>query len=294
MLNNPLPDDLLAAMLRLGFSQYEAQAYCALVQQSPLNGHEVGKLSRVPPSKIYETLQRLEAKGAALVQRSEPVLYAAVPYPEVLDAIRRRFEADLSQVDRSLSAMPAAREPGLVWSLRQRSAIAAAFDAAIHAASRRLFAAIWDEEMPEFRVALEQASARGVEVHVAVYGSARLTGPYCYDLTECGASARERLGGRRLSLVVADDRDAVIAEFGTSTADEAVVTDNSILGLLAIEYVKADVLGRLLINAMGARLYEQVRKDPQATALLEPDTVGTLQSMSQQSDPPKKGKGGRH
>jgi sugar-specific transcriptional regulator TrmB len=268
-MSSSLSDDLLAALVRLGFTQYEARAYYALLQQSPLNGHEVGKLAQVPPSKIYETLQRLETKGAVLVQRSEPVRYAAVPYREVLGGIRRRIESDLDLAGEQLSTLPAPREAGLVWSLRDRAAILAACQAHIEAAERSLFAAVWDEEIPELRTALEQASARGVDVHVAVYGTEALHGPVSYDLADCGESARQRLGGRRLSVVVADFRDAIITEFGTAGGDEAVVTNNAVLSLLAVEYVKSDVLGRLLIDAMGDPLYREVRENPLTKALLE-------------------------
>ena len=168
-----IPEDLISALIRLGFSQYEAQAYCALLQRSPMNGHEVGKLSQVPPSKIYETLQRLEAKGAVLSHRSEPIRYAAVPYSEVLARIRERFEGDLAVIDRGLASLPAAREPGLVWSLRDRIAIVTAFKAAIDGARQSLFAAIWDEEMPLLRASLEAAAGRGVEGSAYGHGQQR-------------------------------------------------------------------------------------------------------------------------
>lgn len=270
MLNKIIPADLLAALIRLGFSQYEAQAYCALLRQSPLNGHEVGKQSQVPPSKIYETLQRLETKGAILVHRSEPVRYAAMPYREVLGSIQRRFESDLTLVDASLSSLPAARDPGLVWSLREKSAIMTTFRTTIDAAERTIFAAVWDSELTDVRASLEHASNRGVDVHVAIYGAGSLVGPRCYDLAQCGASAIERLDGRRLSVVVADGRDAVIAEFGPYASDEAVVTNNLIISLLAVEYVKADVMGRLLINSMGEQNYQEALEGSEMRAILTP------------------------
>ncbi|MEW6340664.1 MAG: helix-turn-helix domain-containing protein [Paraburkholderia sp.] len=268
-----IPADLISALIRLGFSQYEAQAYCALLQRSPMNGHEVGKLSSVPPSKIYETLQRLDAKGAVLMHRSEPVRYAAVPYAEVLARLRDRFEDDLAIVNDGLSTLPAAREPGLVWSLRDSRAIITAFLTTIDSAQQTLFAAIWDEEMEPLRGAIEAASARGVDVHVAIYGKASLSGPRCYDLRECGESARNRLEGRRLSVAVADEQDAITAEFGPSANEEAVLTNNPVISLLAIEYVKADVMGRILINSMGQAAYEKALHGDVMQALLAAKTV---------------------
>ncbi|MFX5510346.1 helix-turn-helix domain-containing protein, partial [Acinetobacter baumannii] len=80
---------------RLGFTQYEAQAYTALVGQAALTGAEVSRRASMPPSKVYETLARLETRGAVLVNRSEPVRYRAVPHAALLEELRTRFEADL-------------------------------------------------------------------------------------------------------------------------------------------------------------------------------------------------------
>jgi HTH-type transcriptional regulator, sugar sensing transcriptional regulator len=46
-------EELVQRLQALGFSQYEARAYCALLQKSPANGHEVAKLAGIPTSKVY-------------------------------------------------------------------------------------------------------------------------------------------------------------------------------------------------------------------------------------------------
>ncbi|WP_127903909.1 hypothetical protein [Solirhodobacter olei] len=83
-----------------------------------------------------------------------------------------------------------------------------------------------------------------------------------YDLTACGRSAMERMAGRRLMTLVADGREAIVAEFHPDDSVEAVRTDNPVIGLLATEYVKADVLGRLLIDDMGDARFEEIRYHP--------------------------------
>ena len=267
-------DSVLASLLRLGFTQYEAKAYCALLAQAPLNGHEVSRASGVPPSKIYETLQRLEAKGAVLVYRSEPVRYAATPYRTVLDGLRRRFEADVAAVEEGLAVLPDARDPGLIWSLRQRDAVLGACAEAIARARHTLFAALWDEELATLGPMLEAAHERGASVEVAVYGGYVLNGPRSFDLTLCGESAVERLGGRRLSAVVADGLEAVVAEFRADGSVDAVVTNNPVVSLLAVEYIKEDVMGRLMINEMGEDRYQRLRRSEGMTAMLRPVPVG--------------------
>jgi HTH-type transcriptional regulator, sugar sensing transcriptional regulator len=262
--------DLITSLTRLGFTQYEAQAYTALVGQPPITGAEVGRRAGMPPSKIYETLARLEVRGAVLVNRSEPVLYAAVPHGALLEAMRARFNADLESAVAALDRLPEQQEPGLVWSLSGREAIVAAFARTIAGAQASLFAGIWDEELDELGPLLEAAAARGIDTHVAIYGKGRLNGPNIYDMAECGASARLRLLGRRLAVVVADDNDAVVAEFGDRTPDQATLTTNPVIALLAVEYIKADVSGRLMINAMTPAAYRKLLDTPDMQAMLRP------------------------
>lgn len=269
------PAELIAALIRLGFSQYEAQAYTALVGQQPMNGSEVSKRAGMPPSKVYETLARLEAKGAVLANHSEPVRYSAVPHADVLASLRAKFGADLDIVTAALDRLPAVDEPGLVWSLHDKDAIDRAFIRVIAAARASIFAGIWDEELDQLGPALEAASQRGIETHVAIYGTRTLTGPRTYDLGKCGASARLRLSGRRLAVVVADDTSTAVAEFGERTPDQAVLTTNRVTSLLAVEYVKADISGRLLINALGDSAYRQLLATSDMRAVMATVEPGT-------------------
>jgi HTH-type transcriptional regulator, sugar sensing transcriptional regulator len=260
--------ELIAALIRLGFSQYEAQAYTALVGQQPMNGSEVSKRAGMPPSKVYETLARLEAKGAVLVNHSEPIRYSAVPHTDVLASLKARFDADLDTASAVLDQLPAADEPGLVWSLHNKDAIDLAFIRVITGARASIFAGIWDEELDQLGPHLEAASQRGIETHVAIYGKRTLTGPRTYDLGKCGASMRLRFSGCRLAVVVADDSDTAVAEFGDRTPDEAVLTTNRVTSLLAMEYVKADISGCLLINALGEAEYRQLLTTPDMRAVM--------------------------
>ncbi|VWB26824.1 transcriptional regulator, TrmB [Burkholderia aenigmatica] len=262
--------ELIASMTRLGFTQYEAQAYTALVGQAALTGAEVGRRASMPPSKVYETLARLETRGAVLVNRSEPVRYAAVPHTELLAELRSRFNADLEAAASALDRLPVQQEPGLVWSLSGTESIIQAFARTISNAQKRLFAGIWDGEIDELGPLLEAASARGVDTHVAIYGNRTLKGPHTYDMAECGASARLRLSGRRLAVVVADEDYAVVAEFGDYTPDQATVTTNPVIALLAVEYIKADVSGRLMIDAMPPAAYKKLLTTKAMRAMLRP------------------------
>src|SRR2546421_316179 len=58
--------DVTELLQQLGFSEYEARAYLALLQRNPLNGYELAKVSGLPRANIYAVLQKLEERGAAV------------------------------------------------------------------------------------------------------------------------------------------------------------------------------------------------------------------------------------
>lgn len=253
---------LITALGALGFSQYEARAYCALLTGGAMNGNEVAKASGVPSPKIYETLTRLVEKGAALSAHEDPIRYAARPWEEVSNALRARLEGATQTVTDGLATLERPTAPGTIWSLPDEDAVLSMAKRLIGGARDVIFAAIWDAEIEVLGVALEKAARRGCRVHLALYGIAQIEGPVAYDLTACGRSAMERMAGRRLMTLIADGREAIVAEFHPGGGVEAVRTDNPVIGLLAKEYVKADVLGRMLINDMGEARFEEIRYNP--------------------------------
>ncbi|MFN2166161.1 MAG: TrmB family transcriptional regulator, partial [Anaerolineae bacterium] len=102
----------------LGFSEYEAKAYIALLQTNPTTGYQVSKESGVPRSMIYEVLNKLVARGAALSSPAErTTLYAPVPQDELLDRLRHEFEEQLDAARRELSAVSGPQQTDYVWNI---------------------------------------------------------------------------------------------------------------------------------------------------------------------------------
>jgi HTH-type transcriptional regulator, sugar sensing transcriptional regulator len=257
-------DELIEHMKMFDFSQYETRAYCALLQKSPMNGHEVSRVAAIPPSKIYETLQRLHLKGAVLIYRSDPTLYSPVPYEDLISRLRQQTNASFLIIEQQLGNLKKPGETDLTWSL---TGVANIVDTMIHIIERCekcIFAALWDQEMPSLEKALKAAFHRGVELQIAVYGTFDLGVPSTYDLTLCGQSAQERLGNRRLSVLVGDREETTVAELIGNNRDQGIWTQNTVLSLLATEYVKEEIMGRCLINELGEERYQMLRREKPA------------------------------
>jgi sugar-specific transcriptional regulator TrmB len=230
-------DELVQRLQALGFSQYEARAYCALLQKSPANGHEVAKTAGIPTSKIYETLERLHHKGAVLVQRSEPTLWAPVPHRDLMAALRQRMESTFSAVEQGLAQLGHEQDHQLTWSLSGRGHVVESMRAAIDRAQQRLLAAVPAEAAAELAAALRAAAERGVDLELVAGDGAEL------DLPE-GEHVRVRrrsepgTDGGRLGVVVGDGEETVLADLGLDRP-QGMWTHHPAVALLAAEHLRA-------------------------------------------------------
>lgn len=267
-------DRLVAGLQALGFTAYEAKAYRALLAlAAPAKGYEIARAAAMPTSKIYETLRKLAAKGAVLVNTSAPVTYAAVPHRDLTARLRERTEATLAEIETELAAVPRAGEPGLTWTVTGAENVLDLLQRVVARAGRTIFAALWDTEIERLAPALEAAHQRGVELQVAIYGATKLKVPFSYDLTLCGASAEERLAGRRLAVLIRDGVEAVASETHPA-GSEAIWSENRVFALLCMEYAKSDIMGRCLIDALGESAYQRLRRErPELRTMLRPEPL---------------------
>jgi HTH-type transcriptional regulator, sugar sensing transcriptional regulator len=254
-------DRLVDALQALGFTAYEAKVYRALLKLgAPGKGYEIARSAGVPTSKVYETLKRLAEKGAVMVNTSEPVTYAPIPHRDLTARLREKMEATFSSAEAEFEAIPRGGEPGLTWTVSGSHNVLDLMRRVIARAEHNLFAALWDDELQNLGELLEAAHARNIELQVAIYGTYRISVPFSYDLALCGASAQERLGGRRLSVLIRDGVEAVAAETYPGGA-EAIWSENRVFSLLCNEYAKSDIMGRCLIDALGEQAYRRLRHE---------------------------------
>lgn len=229
-------NELVQQLQALGFSQYEARAYCALLQKSPANGHEVAKLAGIPTSKVYETLERLKHKGAALVQRSEPTLWAPVPHRELVGRLRSDMEATCSAVEQGLAQLGVEQDMALTWSLSGHGHVVDSMRRAIGRARERLTGALPARELAELGASLAAAVERGVSVDLVTDDGAAI------DLPDGdGIRLRRRSDGEpdqgRLVVVVGDGTETVLADLGRDRP-EGMWTHHPAVALLAGEHLR--------------------------------------------------------
>ncbi|OLB74275.1 MAG: hypothetical protein AUI14_24095 [Actinobacteria bacterium 13_2_20CM_2_71_6] len=211
-------DETVESLSELGFSPYEARIYVALLQKSPMNGHEIGKHSGVPTSKVYETLERLRGKGAVRVYESDPVRYAPTPYRDLLSTFSDRMERTITKVSRSLATVAMDTDANLTWSITGAGNVVESLRNAVRNAKTRIRAVLDPPTADELAADLHAARERGVHVDVAP----PLPG-------EDG----------RLCVVVGDDTETVVGTLGAGRAASGVWTHHAAVSLLARQHVEA-------------------------------------------------------
>ena len=103
--------EIVGALQRLGFTEYEARAYVALVRRSPLNGYELAKASGIPRANVYGVLERLEDRRAVVrVDESGGTRYAPVPPAELLHRLGAEFRQVTEDTREALAAVESATE----------------------------------------------------------------------------------------------------------------------------------------------------------------------------------------
>jgi len=244
--------DPLRDLVSLGFSEYEAKAYLALLKQSPTTGYQLSRASGVPRSMIYEALGKLVARGAAMtIRREGGNKYAAVPAAEFLDHVARDHGRLVDTLRDELRRFDAKPTLEYVWNVEGHDSVMAKAREMIGSAESRMYLALLPETFPALEADLSTAVERGVQTVVYSTRALDLPGGRVV-VSPVPHQARQRLEGLWMILVV-DGLQALIGELLTENQARASWTRSPLFVFVAEHHLRTDLyLPRLL-----ARLGEE-------------------------------------
>ena len=247
----------IAVLERLGFSNYEARAYLALLGNAPVTGYQLSKLSGVPRSRIYETLEKLTQKGLVFTLQADPAQYAPLDSQELLTRLRSEFDESLRTLEDQIASLSTRTALESIWNIQGRENILAKARAMIKEAKETVYLAAWDQVIQEIKAELEEASERGIRVIVVSCGEVDLM---------TGTLYRHRfeeqlcpVGGSSIDLVI-DGREVLVGEALLGDTCQAAWTRNVGLVFTAEEYIRHEVYIHKLIEKLGTGFLDQVRE----------------------------------
>src|SRR5574341_105036 len=256
-------DDTVALLQRLGFGDYEARAYLALLRQNPLNGYELAKASGLPRANVYAVLQKLEERGAVIrLDTPAGTRYAPVPPEELIQRLRTRLQDTLDAAQQSLNKVSRLSEYEYIWNLRGYPMLLEHARTLLDSTKGHLLLAVWPEEARALVENMSFAQGRGVEVTTLC-----LSG--CPN--ECG-NCRGRIFRYQVApdhrtrwlILVPDGAEMLAGEINPADQAQAVRTRQRILVELTAWYIRHSIALSTVMNDLGGRLDELLGQETRA------------------------------
>lgn len=256
--------ELLGNLSAIGFTEYEAKVYMALLRDNPANGYQVSKRSGVPRSMVYEALGRLYARGAVLTTAGEEksTLYRPLPPDVLLDRYDQEQRHLISDLRDGLRALHTAADEDHVWSISGRSSVLSYAGQMIRRARQDVWLVVNDAALETLRPQISAASKRGLRLGTLLTGKGEL------EIGEAVRHPQRESEAQELTdtvVVVADGAEALIAStLGDMTA---TVTRNRQLVLIARQFVWMELFAQRVYTRLGAKLLAKL--DPEDQKILE-------------------------
>jgi Cd2+/Zn2+-exporting ATPase len=245
---------------RIGFSEYEAKAYVALLRESPVTGYQLSKLSGVPRSMIYEVLGKLTARGAAMTLRTEGTTkYAPIPAAEYLGQLDREHGELISSLKEDLSGLASAPDLEYVWNIEGHENILAKASEMIARAKQRVYLALLPAMFPALQATLTMVIERGVRV--VLYTTRQLDLPG--GRVVVAHVSEETLGqARGLGLIlVTDGEEVLIGESLAEAYARASWTSSPLLVFVAEHHLRTDLYLPRMMALLGDHALDIIQEE---------------------------------
>ena len=168
----PSKDAAAEALEQLGLTEYEARCFVALTRIARGSAKEISRISAIPRSRVYDTVDRLHRRGLVDIQQSEPREYRAISKEDAFDKLRENYNSNIQAADEALDQVESAetQEDKGVWAIANADHVTNRIVELVDNAGEHIHFIVADEAMVK-QTALDRlaaASDRGVRVIVEV------------------------------------------------------------------------------------------------------------------------------
>jgi len=173
---------------QLGFNEYEARVYVEMLHQiDPLTAYEIGKLSGVPRSKVYEVVDNLRRKQFVVQIEDNPKKYLPVDPEEVFSSIEKSFRTSVNFVKEELNHLERGETIDYIFNIFGKETIIERSKQMIRSASSSILIAVDRLMLDVLYKELESAERSGIELSIVLYGKREnidFQSVYCHQLRE--------------------------------------------------------------------------------------------------------------
>jgi sugar-specific transcriptional regulator TrmB len=203
----------------LGFSQYEAACYMALVGNHPINGSQLSKISGIARSRIYDVLRSLISKGYVI--EVEAGQYAPLPSDELIRRLKRGFDKNITAFEKEIDKASQRQDFEYVWTLTGYDTVMEKAKEMIEAAQEEIYVRLFPEADRHLSDALVAAEKRGVKIRYIAMGEI----PERFDIQVTHPEHEnliKTIGGRSFDIIT-DKKEALVGIFEAGNEDQAPI-----------------------------------------------------------------------
>lgn len=263
--------DLQKKLMEIGFTEYEAKVYLAMLSVYPATGYQLSKESGVPRSMVYEALKRLHAKGAALeTMEGRATLYRPLPPQSLLAKHAEDVNRLIGDLRSELNALYKNEIDNRVWTIRGETAISTYAEKLIKQVQAELYLVLTDDDLENLKPAILAAHDGGVDLNVLLTGESQLEfGRVAYH----PPLESELQDLTKTVVVVADSSEVLIGSTESHEKKMATITRNADLVMIARQFVWMEMFTQRIYSRLGADLLANL--DPEDRRIFESLNFGS-------------------
>lgn len=234
-----ISEDLINKLNQMGFTNYEAKAYLALVKNNPATGYEISNVAHVPRSVIYSTLRKLESRGYVTSVHEKPRRYIPLSPKQLLSRMESDFTEKMGMLREELTNFVEMPETEGFWNIRGYDNMLQIARSNIQEAEELICISGWKREIDELKEDLLQARERDVEIIIFSFNDIKedYGRVYAYGIDE---DELRKIWKPKL-IVVTDSEELIMGSAIKEKNQQAIWTENRAVLNIAMNYIILDI-----------------------------------------------------
>lgn len=102
MSTDEMTGEAVEVLQQLGLKEYEAKCFVGLSRLETGTAKQLGEITDVPRTRVYDAVRLLEAQGLVEVQHSSPQRFRAVSLDEATETLHDQYETRVERLANAL------------------------------------------------------------------------------------------------------------------------------------------------------------------------------------------------